>query len=117
MRTTRIVMIFQRRFFMFTPKSPARYLVSPIRHERLFSLFSADGGAGDLDSDLVRNLDLDGLVGDTGNLTIDAAGHDNLVADLQRALELLTRLGVDHTHDGETTVAAIRAHLGHGTGP
>jgi tetratricopeptide (TPR) repeat protein len=31
----------------------------------------------------------------------------------QQALDILTGLGVDHTDDEETTVEAIRAHLGH----
>jgi len=69
------------------------------------------------------------LASELGQPDDEARAHDGLahayralhqeeqaLAHWQQALDILTRLGVDHTDDEETTVAAIRAHLGHHDG-
>jgi hypothetical protein len=38
--------------------------------------------------------------------------HEHARRHWQRALDILTELGLDHTEDDEATVATIRAHLG-----
>src|SRR5205823_5786821 len=69
-------------------------------HDRLLALVTADGRARDLDADLVGDLHLDGLVVHFGDLSVNAARGDYLVADLERFLEFLNfLLAAFHRHE------------------
>src|SRR4051812_46479760 len=84
-RTVTMVISFQRRFLYITESA-----MLPVfrRDDGILSLVAAHGGARHFYPDLVRNLDLDRLVVQLGNLPVDAARGDDLVADLERGLEL-----------------------------
>src|SRR6267142_6523083 len=85
--TVRMVRIFQRRFLYIVAK-----LVRVIRHHGLLPLVPPDSRARNLDPDLVRDLHLDRFLVQAGDLSVDAARGDDLVADLERLLKLLDLL-------------------------
>src|SRR5690606_30220842 len=62
------------------------------RDDRLLSLVTADRGTGDFDPDLIGNLQLHRVLVDPGDLSVDPAGGDDTVADLQARLEVLDLL-------------------------
>ena len=75
-------MSFQRRFVMTTylrvfGRAAERF------DDRLLSLVAADGRLRDFDPHLVGDLELHALVAEARDLSVDAAGRDDAVADLQ----------------------------------
>src|SRR5687768_908623 len=81
--TPRLTMTRQRRFFFI------RSHLVRFRYHGVLSLVSADGRARDFDADLVRDLDLNGLLVQLRDLPVNPARRDDLVADLEGLLELL----------------------------
>ena len=77
---------------------PAKVLVHGLQtagvrlDDRLLPLVARNGRTGDLDSDLVGDLNLDGLVIKLGHKPINAACGDDLVAYLQAGLKVLNLL-------------------------
>ena len=70
-------------------------LPAQIRHGlwlRGLPLIAADRRLRDLDTDLVRDLELHALIGELRDLPVDTAGRDHAVADFQRSEKLLNLL-------------------------
>src|SRR4249920_1824786 len=96
--TASVTRNFQRRFLYMTLEGAAALGL----YDRFLSLIPADGGPRDVDPDLVGDLHLDAGVGYTGDLAVDAARHDDFVADLQGRLELChLLLTLAHRHEHE----------------